>query len=294
MGKYTIAVFLAFYSLACTNGLAATVKDDKKQENIFLREDAVLSDKGDFSGEVGIFFQRDSRNLRDNSSGQQFLENGETITLSPTIRYGLNQRTELSISAPYQRRQNEYIDQNDLTVDFSDSGWGDVAVSFKHQLWYEHGNYPDLIINLSADSDNGDIDMTGGPSLGSGFWEYTMSVLAAKSLDPAIYFLHLGYQYTDSEEIDGTLWRPGDTFQYRIGAGYALSARVILSFQLTGDIVQESQVGQRRLPSEHQISFQFANTILVGRNSFIEPLISFGLTHEAPDVLFGLSFPIMF
>jgi hypothetical protein len=292
LGKYGSVLFLAVCNLLISVVKAEPSQDDNTQDTLFLREESILSDKGDISSELGIFFRRDSR-TEVGINNQVSSVNEETSFLLATFRLGINRRSELSVSAPYQYVREESISLNGAQED-SNSGWGDVIISFKHQLWFEHGGYPDLVVGFSIDSDTGDIDVTGGPSAGSGFWEYSVSALAAKSMDPAVYFIHLGYQFADSEEIDGLLRRPGNTFQYRFGAGYALSANVMLSFQLTGDVIHETQVGQTRFPSEHQISFQFANTIILGRNAFIEPLISFGLTQEAPDVLFGLSMPILF
>lgn len=259
---------------------------DNSSEGLFLREESVLSDKGLFSSELGVFFRRQT------GSRAGDVVKRETIFLSAIFRYGINNRSEVSLSVPYQYIQDDISSQN-VPVDRNISnGLGDFVANYKYQLWFDSEETPDLIFSFSVDGDNGATGNNGNPSLGSGHNEYSIAVLAATAFDPAIYFMQLGYRYVDPAMIDGIKSEPGDIMFYRFGSGFALSEKVVLSFQLVGELKEEGEYGQARISKEHQLSFQFANTIILNRNRFIEPIVSIGLTPEAPDVLFGLSFPL--
>jgi hypothetical protein len=104
--------------------------------------------------------------------------------------------------------------------------------------------------------------------------------------------MQFGYQYVDPTSLYGARSEPGDSFLYRFGSGFALSDKVIISFQLVGEAKQDGKYDGNDRAGFHKLSFQFANTILLSRDWFIEPLVSFGLTPEAQDILFGISFPI--
>ena len=282
--KKIFLVFVATY--LCLSSFRLFAEEENK-ESLFLREESILSTSGHFSSELGIFFQRLTRgNISANALRQ------ETGFVSLTMRYGIGQRVELSLSAPYMYVQNNISVANSSFSNDSSDGWGDVSASLKYQLWFDSETTPDLILSASVDSDSGDVDETGGPSLGSGHWEYSFSALMATAFDPAIYFVQLGYRFVEPEMFAGQRKKPGDTLLYRFGSGFALTDKVIISFQLVGEANQEGEYGNAKIAKSHEVSFQFANTILLSRNWFIEPLVSFGLTPEAPDILFGISFPL--
>lgn len=262
--------------------------EEEPQEELFLREESILSTAGDLSAELGVFFSR--RNRITNLAGTDYIARRETSTASVILRYGITQRSQFSLTIPYHYTQDNVLDAN--TTEISADGVGDLAAHYKYQLWYDSKSTPDLIINFSADSDTGDIGDESTPALGSGHWEYGVSVLAATSYDPAIYFMSLGYRVVESAMYRGERSRPGDSFLYRFGSGFALSDRVIISFQLVGESIQQGKYGSIKIPDSHKISFQFANTLILSRQRFIEPLVSFGLTPESPDILFGVSFPL--
>lgn len=280
MPKILICAFVLL--VLSENALSA----DDSSETLFLRDESVLSDKGLFSSEMGIFFRRQT------GSRAGDVVKRESSFLSASLRYGINNRSEISISLPYQYIQDDISNQNSPVDEETAQGLGDIVVNYKYQLWFDSEQKPDLIFSLSADDDNGKIGNNGNPSLGSGHNEYSLAVLAATAFDPAIYFMQFGYRYVVPATIEGIKSEPGDSLFYRFGSGFALSDKVVLSFQLVGDIKQEGRYGAARVAKEHQISFQFANTIILDRNRFIEPMVSIGLTPEAPDVLFGLSFPL--
>lgn len=283
MIKIITALAGVLTSLSCFGVLA----DDENKEAMFLREESILSSSGHFSSELGIFFQRLTRgNINANALRQ------ETAFASLTLRYGVGRRAELSLTAPYLHVEDNISVTNAPFSEESTQGWGDISASIKYQLWFDSAKTPDLILSVSADSDSGDVDETGGPSLGSGHWEYSVNALMATAFDPAIYFVQLGYRFVESEMFSGQRKKPGDALLYRFGSGFALTDKVILSFQLVGEANREGKFGNVRIAESHEISFQFANTILLDRNWFIEPLVSFGLTDEAPDILFGISFPL--
>lgn len=263
-----------------------SLAEDEPPETLFLRDESILSSSGNFSSEIGVFFRR----LTGSSAGN--LVRRESSFASLTMRYGMTPRSEFSLSVPYLYVQDNVSNQNIPVSENTSQGWGDVVASFKYQVWFDSASTPDLIVSMSADSDSGDVDDGIDPALGSGHWEYSLSALVATTYDPAIYFARIGYRIVDSEIYAGQRSSPGDAMLYQFGSGFALSSRVIISFQLVGEAVREGRYGNTKIAESHKISFQFANTILLSRNRFVEPLVSFGLTPEAPDILFGVSFPL--
>ena len=259
---------------------------DSPSDSVFLREETILSGYGDLTADIGIFYQRDTGVRNGN------LVKRDTFQSIQALRYGFNQRVELSVSFPYKYVSN-HLSLNSVSVGReSNSGLGDISVSTKYQLAFERNSTPDLVLSLTVDGDNGDIGTATEPGIGSGLWEYNLAILVAKSIDPVIYFTKIGYRYTAPSTINQVKNKPGDSFEYRFGTGYAMNDRVTLSFQLVGLVQQKGRVGTTQVAATHQASFQIGNTISFGKSFFIEPVISFGLTPESADFLFGVSFPV--
>ena len=87
---------------------------------------------------------------------------------------------------------------------------------------------------------------------------------------------------------------PGNEIAWLGGTGFSLNDRVSLNMQVNGTFNTENTKLNGRTISRsslESVSLQFGVTVQVTKHIFVEPIVSFGLTDDAPDV--GLGFNVI-
>ena len=107
-----------------------------------------------------------------------------------------------------------------------------------------------------------------------------------------VFFGRLGYTYT----LERKGRDPGDEISYSIGMGFSLNDRVSFNMQAIGSYVGRTERDGKDIPesSLEIFSLQFGVTVLVTRRLFVEPVVNFGLTDDATDVVVGVNIPFQF
>lgn len=258
----------------------------KTSENVFLRDEGIVDSPGKLTAEMGVYMQRLT-----GARGSDLVK--RHAFFSPFVfRYGVGADAEVSLTLPISYVRDD-TSNNNVALSKSDSlGIGDVALEFKKRVASGVNGGPDIYLNLRYKDATADHSENGQPALGSGFRQYSISSLFSTSIDPAIYFGQIAYEYVESNTINGVKFKPGQIVRYRFGAGYVLSSRVVLGIQLIGEATEKGSSDNGSILPQHQVSLQLSNTIIKNRNSFFEPTISIGLTPESPDFMIGIAFPL--
>jgi hypothetical protein len=125
--------------------------------------------------------------------------------------------------------------------------------------------------------------------LRTGEWEVGGEITLVKTLDPVVLFGRLGYTHRFGDL--------GDRVSASMGMGFSLNDRVSYNMQVIGAFVDRPDVDETTLggPSTLElVSLQFAVTVLVSRRLFVEPVVNFGLSDDAVDVVVGVNLPFQF
>lgn len=244
----------------------------------------------------------------------------DTVGATLAARYGLTDRLELEVRAPYVSRNDTVttVQQQDeavtRTIDLKGSGIGDVEGAIRYQINKGERGRPIFIGALRVKSDTGegpfDIDrdefgVATRLATGSGFWGVEPSVSMLYPSDPAVIFANLSYfahlpRDVDMTEGDIRIGRvdPGDSIGLAIGFGFALNPNFSYSLGYKhnyifpteselNDIVERSdelQVGSLLFG----MSYRFNDRFSLNGN------FEFGVTEDAPDMRFILRVPLAF
>jgi hypothetical protein len=288
----TVALVLA--ALFSPPGLSAQpAKDDRdvreeaeaaqRAMDIFLREQKVLIRRGEVGLELDTFYSTDTREDFVAVSGGVAQAEVRTRVAESTLilRYGLLDDLEADVRVPFVYADQK-IDLGVTRLTSDDAGLGDIRAGLRYQVWRETAGTPDVVLSVEGKSRTGD-----EPLLGTGHWNVGGSIALVKTLDPVVFFGRLGYTWT--LERDGR--DPGDEVFYQLGIGYSLNDRVSLSTQLVGAVVGHTELGNTTVRRSNLdiLSLQLGVTVLVTKKLFVEPVVNFGLSEDAPDVIAGLN-----
>lgn len=241
----------------------------------------------------------------------------DTITGNLALRYGLTNRLEAELSAPYIYRKdritNEIVTGGGGTATRSIDGmdFGDIEGSLRYQFNSGEGGWPILIgsARLKSDTGEGPYDISRDSSgietelaTGSGFYSFSPGITAVYPVDPAVVFLNASYVWNIERDIDKNIGGnfignvdPGDVVGLGMGMSFALNSRVSASLSYEHNFVDSTETE--------------SNGLTVGSDSFDVGIMSFGVsyrtesqrsinvnvgvgvTEDAPDVQIGVTVP---
>lgn len=260
----------------------------KRALDMFLREQKVLFQKGELELELSTFYSTDQRDtlIRADSGSALARTDSRSVDTALIARYGLLNDLELDVRIPFIYAEQE-VHLGATIVRTHDEGIGDIAAGLKYQVWHEDGGTPDVIFFLDFKSPTGN-----EPLLGTGYWHVGAGLSLVKTLDPVVLFGRAGYIVT----IEKNGRDPGDEIFYQAGVGYSLNDRVSFNMQVVGTIVNSLTLNNQKVDgsSLEIFSLQFGVTVLATKHLFVEPVVNFGLTKDAPDVIIGIHVPFRF
>jgi hypothetical protein len=287
----------------------------------FLRQaNAVLISKGRFEIEPAFTFRHTSRNqllVR----GVDLIENifignievsklkRSVLTHSYGIRYGLTNRIQLNLTAPYQRsyRQVSLAPEvqrqlgEDVENRTSDGGFGDIEGGLSIHLLRESDWLPDLIVTTSLKSNTGtspfEVD-SGSLATGTGFWGLRGGFTLVKVSDPAVLYLSAGYFYHHpSDDVKGFKEvDPPDNIDWGMGLSYALNPFVSITTRVSGGFTEKTAINGFEVRGTDQVtaSLGLGVTYALSRRTALDFSADFGLTDDSPDFAIRVSTPISF
>jgi hypothetical protein len=231
-----------------------------------------------------------------------------TFTWAMAARYGLTNRVELELRAPFVYRHDSFTKlvpgaNGDETRTFTSNGGGlgDIEAAVRYQFNLESS--PFWIGGLRVKSDTGEspfdqnLDENGiydDPPTGSGAW----------SLEPAVLFATGGYTWNieadagvdlNGDNLANDKYDLGDSFFLGMGMGFAVNDRLSFSLGVNHRTVFESSVNGNRSGEVLQLdSLTTGFSLVVNEKTSVNMSLQAGLTEDAPDVQLNFAMPIMF
>ncbi len=231
-----------------------------------------------------------------------------TLINTFTFDYGLFNNLTLSARLPLVAK---YDSENDL----NNYSMGDVSGTIRLQPFqYVPGDVTQTYF-LTYTAKTGDspyaIDLKKNLSSGSGTHSLSAGVSLSQVLDPVVLFGSSSFRYNlPIKELNqvrqGYLLRkvdPGMDFSFSMGFSYALSYDVSLSTSFQGSFNTSTTLGLessatqklREIKTGSQMSgiMNFALGIRMSPKNIVNVNVGYGVTEQAPDILIGVSMPIL-
>jgi hypothetical protein len=285
---HTICAPLAFGQSSPTSDLQQDAETARRALDMFLRQQKVLFRKGELELELSTFYSTDERDALVRADSGRALARIESRSVEAALiaRYGLLDDLELDLRIPFVYAEQEvHGGLTDTRTD--DEGLGDIAAGAKYQIWHETGGTPDVVLFVDFRTPSGQ-----EPLLGTGHWHVGGGISLVKTFDPVVLFARVGY----IAPIDTDGRNPGDEIFYQAGIGYSLNDRVSFNMQVVGAFVRDATLNNRTVNDSNLelVSMQFGVTVLATKRLFVEPVVNFGLTKDAPDLILGINLPFRF
>jgi hypothetical protein len=263
---------------------AATIgeKGEKRPEETFIRGEKVVLPKGKLETEVNVTYY-------DNSNLGLTGFRDRTLIFPLTARYGITNRLLGVVTVPFAVGWRETPGET-KTSTHQTGGLADISFGLQYQILTERVIRPDVMFFLLASSDTGkggyQLPTTQTP-LGTGFWQINPGLSFVKTVDPVVLFGSLSY--THFFEKSG--FQPGEAINPVLGTGFAVNDEIALSFKLAGSLITRAKYrGEEFGRVLTPFSFYFTLDKYITNTSYLEPSVGIGLTTDAPDFSFGLSY----
>ena len=268
----------------------------------FLRADTVLLDPGESQFDYGLnyslFDQKIPVILTSNSgTSVQLARFRRREMLVPfEIRYGLTRRIQMFLNAPIGWSNAEFA--IGPVEDFeNDGGIGDIVFGGTFLMRQGDHETSDAILTLAATAPTGQepFGLTtglapGGAALGGGTWSLASSMLFVRNYDPVVVFYGFGTRQHFLRKINGADFRAGGEYNYQFGVGFGVNERITFSTRFNGAYINETRLGGQRVVGTIQEPMAVSLAMTVAKDKkLIEPFVDFGLTDDANNVRFGIT-----
>jgi hypothetical protein len=257
-------------------------KGEKRVEETFVRAEKVSLPKGKLDTELNVSYFDNSHlgflGLRDRA-----------LVFPFTVRYGITNKLLGLVTVPVGISWREIPGQTQTRI-HQTAGLRDIFFGLQYQVLTEGVVRPDVALFLLAGSDTGKggflLSSTQSP-LGTGFWQINPGVSFVKTVDPVVLFGSLSY--THFFEKNG--FQPGEAINPVLGTGFAINDEIAISFKLAGSLITRPRFHGDDFGSVlTPFSFYFTVDKYITNNSYLEPSVGIGLTNDAPDFSFGLTY----
>lgn len=241
-----------------------------------------------------------------------------TLMGSLAGRYGLTDRLELELKAPYVYRSDTQRSRpvsvsaaTDETFEADGMDIGDIEFNARYQLTDGAGGWPILVGNMAATVPTGtspfDIEYVAAQGVpgatypselptGVGFFSFQPSVTALYPTDPAVFFGNLGYIWNAETSEDFGKYDPGNAIGLSFGMGFGLNERSSFSLGYSHRHVFNSAVNGETIEGSELDIGQF----MVGYSFKYSPRTTFnlslgiGTTDDAQNAYLNLRVPFTF
>jgi len=241
-----------------------------------------------------------------------------TMMASVAARYGVTDRLELELRAPYiyrtdtQRSRPISIGAGvDETFSASGMALGDIEFAGRYQLTSGQKGWPILVGNMVASVPSGvspfDIEYVAAQGVpgatfptelptGAGYFSFQPSITALYPTDPAVFFSNFSYNYNmETDETVGN-YDPGNAIGLSFGMGFGLNERSSFSLGYSHRHVFNSTLNAITIKgSELDIG-----QLLIGYSYKLSPKTTYnlalgiGTTEDAQDVRLNFRMPWTF
>lgn len=232
-----------------------------------------------------------------------------SFTNTITMDYGLRNNVTIGASVPLVYKVDQYGTDRKRWV----TGLGDINANVRWQPFSLSRSFPSLTLNGSLRLPTGlspyEIDTSSELSTGSGTFGVSLGGNVSKVVDPVVLYSSLtwGYSFekTGLNQIRGNAGqrlqavKPGDSWSFGMGMGYALSYDVSLNLSTSMSYSKGTELtfnGDYQAMTDPSMS----GTFNIGLGWRLDPKFTLnintgiGLTRESPDFSMGASMPINF
>ena len=287
-----------------------TVTEATEQRNLrFLRRQSILLDPGEYEFDVTLQYLVDEADFALARIEGNVLQIGEVtrrqrlLLLPIEFRLGLSQKTQAFVNVPFGWSNGEFAFLGDEEFDNA-GGIGDVSTGITRLLHEGVNGTRDVLAALAFSAPTGRSDVVSaltvpGSSLGEGFWSLTMGLTFIQTYDPVVVFYGAGYRHRFDRTFDDEIAvSPGKQAYYRLGVGFAVNPSVTLSASFLGSYIGANKINGVRVAGGIQEPMQVRLAATVSKNkncrpdsrlTTIEPFVNFGVSDDAVDSLFGIS-----
>ena len=257
-------------------------KGEKRVEETFVRAEKVVLPKGKLDTELNVSYF-------DNSHVGFLGVRDRALVFPFTLRYGITNRLLGLVTVPVGIGWREIPGETKTRINQT-AGLRDISFGLQYQVLTEGVVRPDVALFLLASSDTGKggflLPSTQTP-LGTGFWQINPGVSFVKTVDPVVLFGSLSY----SHFFEKTGFQPGEAINPVLGTGFAINDEIAISFKLAGSFITRPRFHGDDFGSVFTpFSFYFTVDKYITNNSYLEPSVGIGLTNDAPNFSFGLTY----
>ncbi|WP_404416410.1 transporter [Marinospirillum sp.] len=257
----------------------------------FLADSAVLLAPGRFELELGLNFKqsRESHSLMNVGYFERSSFSARMLEWQATASYGLGERWEVWLKAPFTYVHIEQVSTNKYVRDTDEWRLADVSLGSRYQWIRESAATPAISFNFSLTAPTGQKnyyepqDTWQDPlSNGNGHWFASAGMAAVRTLDPVNLFGGLTYSHGLEETIDGYEVNPGWQLSGYFGLGFALNEKISLGQRFTYSYHSRIKAdgvtvyGSDREP----MSLSFSASYRLNPDWVITPQITFGLNED--------------
>ncbi|HHW51661.1 MAG TPA: hypothetical protein GXX13_00385 [Acinetobacter towneri] len=308
------AVVAANGAQAASSALQQQEGDATKEANL---EEVFTSNERQYSlmrqGEISSYYDIDYTYHRDTqldlemAQGQLYQlrvqENAShALTNTFTAQYGLRDNLTLSASVPL-------VAKSDLLKDATAAGLGDISLGARWEPFpLKAGRLP-LILFANLSTKTGDSPYEINPvkdlSTGKGYYSAGIGASTRKYIDPVVLFAsasaNYGFKESGLNQIRGSRiieeFEPGISGGFAFGFAYSFNYDVsmTMSYQQSFNTGSEFtyHTGESYSPADQTSStLAISLGVRVSPETIVNGTVGIGLTEDAPDVSFGLSFPL--
>ena len=259
--------------------------EERTAEDVFLRGNRVLLERGDVVVDVGQFYARSDAMQLLGVGGLAGLGTLEQTALTTLLvaRVGVMSETEVFVSTSFSRQDRRELLGN-VTVASSDrADVGGTAIGIRRTVLHEGVGRPDVVLTLNGQLPTGN----GARAVGGG-------VIVVKSIDPVVLFASGNYVHPlAARSSGGVRSSPPDTVDVSMGYGLGLNDTLAISMGVGGVFATAGgEPGTSRPASV--FSVRFGLTTSIAPRLYLEPSVSLGLSGPGHRFAIGVTMPFAF
>lgn len=267
----------------------------------FLTGSTVLLSPGTFELEfdMGLRTSRSEYKLTQVGYFQRSAYSARMFEMGLTARAGLLDRMEGWFRVPVTYSTVEDVSTNEYVRSKSSWDFGDLGFGLQYLIHKESENIPAISVSLAASAPTGQksyrrLQDTWQDALdnGSGHWAVKPGISFVRTVDPAIIYGGVDYQYSFERNIDGYDIKPGDGIIGYLGLGFALNEKLSLGSRVSAAHYSELTAdGVTIKGSDYDpIDLSFTFSYRAWESFVISPHITFGLNDDSGAPAVGVRF----
>lgn len=244
-------------------------KDESMESHLlFLRDTTVLLQKGDQRIGVSFSMTNDEQRVFTTTVSQR------TYSLALSYSLGVGYGAEVFASIPASHTKTKKYDfLFEASEEESISSFNNAVLGLKKTLIVQNANRPELVGALSFSS-----PITEKSKSYPTETAVNANLTVIKSIDPVVLYGGISFTHPFRGE-------EGNSYGFKFGSAFAVNHKIAFGGELS---MNEMRDNKTTLSPTSILTLR--ETYSASKSFSVEPSISFGLSDDSPDNIFGLSF----